>query len=162
MLKIQSFMDSQIWGYMNSLYDSFGLCHFFFPQKNSCFSSQKCLGITASKFQFYCMKYLMFCLKQESIEESVYRLILIFQFGWLYFGLLHLVWCLMVWKIFHSGAKCSLPLRSHKSILLWQYSMQLQRSVGHSPCKFVLNTQSCICELTGSPLILSCTKYKNW
>lgn len=71
MLKIQSFMDSQIWGYMNSLYDSFGLCHFFFPQKNSCFSSQKCLGITASKFQFYCMKYLMFCLKREHWRISI-------------------------------------------------------------------------------------------
>lgn len=44
---------------------------FFFPQKNSCFSSQKCLGITASKFQFYCMKYLMFCLKREHWRISI-------------------------------------------------------------------------------------------
>lgn len=27
---------------------------------NSCFTSEKFLGITASKFEFYCMKYLIF------------------------------------------------------------------------------------------------------
>lgn len=40
-------MDSQIWGYMNSLYDSFGLCHFFFP-------SEKQLFFLSEVFRYYC------------------------------------------------------------------------------------------------------------
>lgn len=48
-------MGSQIWGYVNILFCSFCLCNFF-SRKNSCFSSQKCLGIIAREFQFCYMK----------------------------------------------------------------------------------------------------------
>lgn len=53
-------MGSQIWSDVNSLYYSCGLYLFFFFSQNSCFTSEKFLGITASKFEFYCMKYLIF------------------------------------------------------------------------------------------------------
>lgn len=41
----------------------------FSPQKNSCFSSQKCSGIITSELQFY-MEYFMFCLKQCRLKKN--------------------------------------------------------------------------------------------
>lgn len=51
------FMGSQLWNCVNIYVTWF--VPLFPPQKNSCFSSQKCLGINASELQFY-MKYLIF------------------------------------------------------------------------------------------------------
>lgn len=64
-------MSSQVWGSVSILCYLLGLYLFFFPQKNSCFSSQRCLDIIASELQFYYMKYLMFCLKQHSLKEPI-------------------------------------------------------------------------------------------
>lgn len=60
MLKIWSFYGQLNLG-LCEYFLLFRLYHFFFPQKNSCFSSQKCSGIIASEFQFCYMEYLMFC-----------------------------------------------------------------------------------------------------
>lgn len=66
-LKI-SFMSSQIWGYMNSLYYSFGLYHFF--------PSEKQLFFLSEVFSYYCKQvsvllYEIFdTLKQQSIENQ--------------------------------------------------------------------------------------------
>lgn len=61
-------MDSQLWSYVN-IYVTYLVCTIFPPQKNSCFSSEKCLGINASELQFY-MKYLLFCLKQHDLKKN--------------------------------------------------------------------------------------------
>lgn len=65
-------MGSQIWGYWAFCITYLVYAIFFFPpQKNSWFSSEKCLGIIASELQFYYMKNLMFCLKQYSLKEPI-------------------------------------------------------------------------------------------
>lgn len=61
-------MGSQLWSYVN-VYVIYLVYTIFLPQKNSCFSFQKCLGINANELQFY-MKYLMFCLKQHSLKKN--------------------------------------------------------------------------------------------
>lgn len=82
-----------------------------------------------------------------------------FQFWWLLFGFLLLVWCLMIWKLFHSGRKCSKCLWEAEN-QYWSDSVwcSFKRSIGHNPWKFLFDIQSCNCELTVSLLILLHTK----
>lgn len=67
MLKILSF-----YGKLNlGVCEHFNVHHFFPLRKQLFFSSQKCVGIIASEFQFCYVEYLMFYLKEYSTKELI-------------------------------------------------------------------------------------------
>lgn len=81
-------------------------------------------------------------------NECIHLIFFTFQFWWLLFGFLLLTWCLMIWKLFHSGRKCSKCLWEAEN-QCWSDSVwcSFKRFIGHSPWKFLFDTRSCNCEL---------------